>query len=150
MATPSGVVTARDGAGAEPKSGGAAGAPRGQCEQHVHPVHLLRHGAQVHGEPVLGGGLPGHLDAGELRSAGVGQPARQRAAVRPARRRGEPQVADDPALLVAEGDRGHHGGARGHPDLQSVAGQRMVLPPYQFGRHASRPLFRVCSVSLSV
>ncbi len=108
--------------GTEP--GGPGGARRGgQGDQHTDAVDRVRHGVQIHREPVVGGRLPGHLETGLGGGARVGHPPR------PA----------DPAVLVAERGRGHDRRAGRDPDLQTGLGERVVLPPHQLGRHRLRP-----------
>ena len=61
---------------------------------------------EIDRDAVVGGRLAGNLDAG--------QPGRARV--------GHRLGAGEPALLVAEGDPGHDGSARRHPDLHPASG----------------------------
>ena len=79
----------------------------------------VRQRVQVHREPVVGRGLPGHLQAGPGGRARVGHPFH----------------SVDPAVLVAERGRGHDRRAGRDPDLETGLGERVVLPPHQLGRH---------------
>lgn len=95
----------------------------GQRQQHGDAVHRGGQGVEVHGEPVLGGGLLGHFESGQLGRARVG----------------DPLDAVHRALLVAERGTGHDGRTGRYPDLQTGLGQGVVLPPDQLGRHCPVP-----------
>lgn len=97
--------------------------PQGQGQEHGDAVHRVGERLQVDCEPVVGRGLPGHLESGQLGRSGVG----------------DPLDAVDRALLVPERGTGHDGRGRRHPDLQTGLGQRVILPPDQLGRHCPVP-----------
>ena len=122
MPVPSRPVTATEGAAADPKVLGAAD-PAGQRQQHADPVDVAGQRVEIDRDAVVGGRLAGNLDAGAPGRARVGH------------RLG----AGEPALRVAEGDPGHDGRARRHPDLHPCPVQWMVLPPDQLGRHRCSP-----------
>ncbi|GDY52735.1 hypothetical protein SVIO_033580 [Streptomyces violaceusniger] len=121
----------RRGHGAEP---GRAADARRQREQHGDPVDVLGHRVEVHGEPVGGRRLFGHLYPGQLGRGGMR----------------DPFGAVHRAPLIAECRPGHDRIARRDPDLQTGLGQRMVLPSDQLGRHGCVPLvvFRCVRVPL--
>lgn len=66
---------------------------QGQREEHGDAVHRAGQGVQIHGQPVVGRGLPGHLEAGHPVRRGVGYPL----------------GAPDGAPLVPERGPGHDG-----------------------------------------
>lgn len=109
-----GTVEAGDGdeRGGDGAEAGGAPDPGRQGEQHTDTVDGFRHGVQVHRETMVGGRLPGDLEAGQGRGARVGHPF----------------DAVDPALLVAERGGGHDRRAGRDPDLQTGLGERVVLP----------------------
>ncbi|CAM5531644.1 hypothetical protein SALBM217S_07711 [Streptomyces griseoloalbus] len=106
-----------------------AGVRGGQGEQHADAVDGVGHGVQVDREPVVGGRLARHLQAGLHGGARMGHPLR----------------AVDPSVLVAECGGGRDRCAGRDPDLQTGLGQRVVLPPHQLGRHrVGPPVSRRC------
>ncbi|OSY52438.1 hypothetical protein BG846_01914 [Streptomyces fradiae ATCC 10745 = DSM 40063] len=95
----------------------------GQRQMDGDAVHVGGDGAEVHGEPVLGRRPAGHLDTGQGRGAGMGDAVGR---------------GDGPGGVAERGPRRHRHPGR-HPDLQSGAGQRVVLPPDQLGGHRLSP-----------
>lgn len=111
-----------EGGGDGPEPGRALPAG-GQGEQHADTVHGVRHGVQVHRETVVGGGLPGDLQARQGGRTGVDHPF----------------DAVDRAVLVAERGPGHDRRTGRDPDLETSPGKRVVLSPRQLGRHRLSP-----------
>ena len=92
ISVPSSPVTATKGAATAPNLPGPPGS-EGQGEEHGDAVHRVGQGIQVHGQPVVGRRLPGHLESGYPVRRGVG----------------DPLGAPDRAPLVPERGPGHDG-----------------------------------------